>query len=149
MLYNLPLSCIMKILKVILYSGGIFAMTNEEFQHVLLSELKELRRDSNERFDKIEQRLDRVELRLDGVEQRLDAMDQRFDGIELRLDKVEQRLDKVEHKLDVVFEQTAGPVEFRADVTQKLNKLIEDQKSIMQVLGEHNVSIRTLQRRSI
>jgi septal ring factor EnvC (AmiA/AmiB activator) len=99
--------------KGIFLIGGIFAMTNEQFQNVILKEFKELRKEMNQRFDAIDQRLDRVESRLDGVEQRLDG--------------VEQRLDSVEHKVANIFEQL----------------------SIIQVLGEHEISIRTLQRRPV
>jgi chromosome segregation ATPase len=138
-------------------------MTSEEFQITILNELREFKRDTEKRFDSMDQRLDKVDQRLDSVEQRLGSVEHRLDSVEHRLDSVEHRLGSVEHRLDsveeniigmnrrldIITEQTAGLLEFRTEVNQKLDQISNDQKSIMQVLGEHEVAIRTLQRRPV
>lgn len=96
-------------------------MSNDEFQTIVLREIREMKKDISQRFD--------------GIDQRLDSMD--------------QRLGKVEHKLDVVVEQTAGLMEFQTETNYKLDKISDDQKSIIQVLGEHEIAIRSLQRRPV
>ncbi|WP_141690684.1 hypothetical protein [Dehalobacter sp. TeCB1] len=125
------------------------AMSNDEFQTIVLREIREMKKDISQRFDGIDQRFDAIDQRFVGIDQRLDGIDQRFDGIDQRLDSMDQRLGKVEHKLDVVVEQTAGLMEFRTETNHKLDKISDDQKSIIQVLGEHEISIRSLQRRPV
>ncbi|MCM1566485.1 MAG: hypothetical protein NC238_11185 [Dehalobacter sp.] len=117
-------------------------MSNDEFQTIVLREIREMKKDIFQRFDGVNQRFD-------GVDQRFDGIDQRFDGIDQRLDSMDQRLCKVEHKLDVVVEQTAGLMEFRTETNHKLDNISDDQKSIIQVLGEHEIAIRSLQRRPV
>ena len=55
---------------------------------------------------------------------------------------------KSNRKLDAVFEQTAELLEFRTDITQKLNKIMEDHISLQQIVGEHEVAIRSIRRSS-
>jgi chromosome segregation ATPase len=63
---------------------------------------------------------------------------------ELRAD-----VNRIDKKLDDVYEQTAGLMEFRSEVTNRLDSISRDQKSIMGVLGEHEIAIRSLQRRPV
>jgi predicted nucleic acid-binding Zn-ribbon protein len=69
--------------------------------------------------------------------------------IEGRLIKLEERQDRLEKKLDVVYDQTVKLTEFYADINMKLDNVIEDSKSIHEILGEHEVSIRTLRRKPV
>jgi len=124
-------------------------MTNEEFQITILNELREFKRDTEKRFDSMDQRLDKVDQRLDSVEQRLDSVEHRLGSVEHRLDSVEENIIGMNRRLDIITEQTAGLLEFRTEVNQKLDQISNDQKSIMGVLGEHEVAIRTLQRRPV
>ncbi|QHA01533.1 hypothetical protein [Dehalobacter restrictus] len=124
-------------------------MSNDEFQTIVLHEIREMKKDISQRFDGVDQRFDGIDQRFDGIDQRFVGIDQRLDGIDQRLDSMDQRLGKVEHKLDVVVEQTAGLMEFRTETNHKLDKISDDQKSIIQVLGEHEISIRSLQRRPV
>jgi archaellum component FlaC len=104
----------------------VLELTNEEFQNTILAELRDLN----------------TELRY--LNQ---TTNNRFDLVDLRLGKVEQRLDKLDRKMDNVYEQTANLLEFRTEVIEKLDSISSDQRSIMGVLGEHEIAIRTLQRR--
>ncbi|WP_132102177.1 hypothetical protein [Dehalobacter sp. 12DCB1] len=125
------------------------AMSNDEFQTIVLREIREMKKDISQRFDGVNQRFDGIDQRFNGIDQQFNGIDQQFDGIDQRLDSMDQRLCKVEHKLDVVVEQTAGLMEFRTETNHKLDKISDDQKSIIQVLGEHEISIRSLQRRPV
>ncbi|MEW5786114.1 MAG: DUF2730 family protein [Bacillota bacterium] len=55
-------------------------------------------------------------------------------------------ISRIDRKLDAVFEQTAILLEFKTDATQKLDKIIEDNRSFYEVIGEHEVSIRSMRR---
>ena len=68
-------------------------------QRVILDALVDLRRDSADRFDRMDQRLDRMD-------QRFDQMDQRFDRMEQRM---EQRFGAIEGLLGRVLVLVGGP----------------------------------------
>lgn len=124
-------------------------MTNEEFQRTILKEIRELRQDTNNKFDTLDQRLDTMDQRLGTMDQRLDTIDQRFDTVDRKLEAMDQRFEKNERKLNAVYEQTANLLEFRTEVIGKLEQISKDQKSIMGLLGEHEIAIRTLKRKSV
>jgi hypothetical protein len=52
-------------------------------------------------------------------------------------------------KIDAIFEQTARLTEYHEETTLKLDLIIEDQKSIYEIIGEHEVAIRTLRRKAV
>ena len=62
---------------------------------------------------------------------------------------LEEGQNRIEKKLDAVYDQTAFLTEFRTEANAKLDNIIEDNKSIHEMLGEHEVSIRTLRRRPV
>jgi DNA repair exonuclease SbcCD ATPase subunit len=183
-------------------------MNNEEFQKVVIDELKGLgqkvdgvesklskRIDGVEsklskRIDGVESKLSKridgvesklsgriggVESRLDGVESRLGGVESRLGGIQGRLDGVEcgmkgleskltekidavdkkhgNRFKAIEEKLDAVYNQTAVLTEFKtemkefkAETNMKLDSLIETNRAISGMLGEHEVTLRTMRR---
>lgn len=67
--------------------------------------------------------------------------------VKSRLDKLEQRMDKLEQKQETIFDQTAGLNEFRQTTEKTLKQILEQQISIVHIIGEHNVAIQTLQRK--
>jgi chromosome segregation ATPase len=69
-------------------------------QTMILDALVELRRDTADRFDRMDQRLDRMDQRFDQMDQRLDRMDQRFDQMDQRFDQMDQRLDRMDQRFD-------------------------------------------------
>jgi len=56
---------------------------------------------------------------------------------------------KMSEKLEIIFTQTAKLSEYHTETAAKLNSIIEDQKSMQEVLGVHEVSIRTLRRKPV
>lgn len=80
------------------------------------------------------------------VIEKLNSMDTKISSLENSMD---EKIVPVGTKLDAVYEQTAGLTEFRTEVNAKLDFLIEDNKSIHELLGEHEVSIRTLRRKPV
>jgi chromosome segregation ATPase len=73
-------------------------MTNEEFQIVVLGELKGL----NTKIDGIGTRLDSIETRMDNMEIRMDSMETRMDSMETRMDKMEANQDEMSKKLNTM-----------------------------------------------
>jgi len=66
-----------------------------------------------------------------------------------KLTTLEDGQNRIEKKLDAVYNQTADLTEFRTETNMKLDRLLEDNKSIQEVLGEHEIAIRTLRRRPV
>ena len=56
---------------------------------------------------------------------------------------------KHDRKLDAVFEQTGALLEFKTEITEKLNKIIDDNVSLQEIIGEHEIAIRSLRRKAI
>lgn len=109
----------------------------------------------------MEETLKQILGKIDSMDKRFDAMDKRFDFVDQRLAALEtgQRELKTEvgevktdvkelsRKLDAVYEQTAGRSEFRTQVADTIGVSRENQKSLTAIVGEHEVQIRSLQRK--
>lgn len=54
---------------------------------------------------------------------------------------------RIDHKLNIVVEQTAGLLEFKTETTKKIDRLFSDNTSLKQAIGEHDIAIRSMQRR--
>lgn len=96
-------------------------MSNEEFQKTVLKELKELKQDMAE-----------VKQDITGLKQDVTELRQDFRRLEDKLDEMEVKNANRHLELEA-----------------KLNLLAEDQQSIKEVLGEHEVAIRSLRRRPV
>lgn len=148
-------------------------MTNEEFQKLVLNKLTHLE-DGLHSFDKrqqsFENKLENFENKLENFEDKLQRFDERQQQFEAKLQRFDERQQQFEKglnnlnektqrledgqlhlakRIDTIYEQTAILLEFRSEVNAKLDKIIEDNKSIYEVLGEHEVAIRTLRRRPV
>jgi enoyl reductase-like protein len=68
---------------------------------------------------------------------------------ELKADvpELKTRVIRIEKKQDTVSEQTAGLLEFRTETLNRLHELQDNQISVSAILGQHEMQIRSLQRR--
>ena len=146
-------------------NGGI-NMTNEEFQKIVLEELRGLKEGQEQLVGRMEQLetgqeqlVSRMEQLETGQEQLVGRMERLETGQEQLVGRIE-RLEIGQKQLEVgqgeirkdiksIIEQTADLTEFRQETNEKLDSLMEDNKSICQILGEHEVSIRTVRRKII
>ncbi len=99
-------------------------MTNEEFQMLVLEKLT-------------------------GLEQGQKSLGKRMDSLEKSVDSLEQEVRGIKKTVNEISERTADLFEFKTETNKKVNELIEDSKSTHEILGEHEVSIRTLRRRAV
>lgn len=113
-------------------------MTNEEFQILVLQELKGIKSDIGD--------LKAGQKRL---EDRQSVLEEGQKRLENRQSVLEEGQKRIENKLDAVYDQTAILTEFRTEANMKLDSIIEDNKSIHGMLGEHEISIRTLRRKPV
>lgn len=108
-----------------LIGGG--GMTNEEFQKIVL------------------EKLENVENRLGNLEEKLEKLE----DLEEKFEKFQEEQIEFKKTVNGIHEQTVELTEFRHETNEKLNRIIEDNKSIYEIIGEHEVSIRSLRRISV
>ena len=99
-------------------------MTNEEFQRMVL-----------EKFE--------------NLETSIKGLDTNVKGIEIGQKSLEMGQEEIKKDIGAIVEQTADLTEFREEVKDKLDTLVQESLSMHQILGEHEVAIRTLRRRVI
>ena len=97
-------------------------MKNEEFQRIVLEELRDLKVGQG-----------RLEVRMDKIEDKVGSL--------------EDRMGSLESKLDAVVEQTAILTEFKEDTSKKLGIIIEENKVFKEIIGRHEVDIEMLKKK--
>ena len=120
-------------------------MTNEEFQLVVLDELRNLK-EGQKRLEEGQRGLEEGQKSLEEGQKSLEEAQKSLEEGQKGLEEGQMRLEK---KLDVVFEQTANLTEFKTEVIKKLEGILQDNISIHEIAGEHEIAIRTLQRRPV
>lgn len=113
-------------------------MTNEEFQKIVLAEIKALREEVVE--------LKQGQLKLEQGQSKLEQGQSKLERGQLKL---EQGQEEIKRELKAVIEQTADLTEFREETNTKLDILIEENEIIKEINGRHEIDIRILKRRII
>lgn len=103
-------------------------MSNEEFQSLVLEELRGIRGD-----------ISGLKQDVSSLKEDVTNLGHRLERVENRVESVANRLVRVENKLDAVYEQTAILTEFRTEANMKLDKLIEDNRSIHEMAGMKSI----------
>ncbi|MFZ5946035.1 MAG: hypothetical protein ACOYVD_18240 [Bacillota bacterium] len=107
-----------------------------------LAEFRDFKNQVNSRFDKIENRLDNLENRLGNLENGLD-------NLEGKVGENTQILRALEHNAEV-FKAELDRANLRlAKIEGNVNEIKENQKSIYEIIGDHEVAIRTLRRKPV
>lgn len=84
-----------------------------------------------------------------GINSEIAGTKNEITGIKAEIKEVKQLQASMQSKLDLVSEQTAGLIEFRTEVVSSFNSVIEIQKSLMEMYGEHEAELRALRRRPV
>ena len=86
-------------LEPLIYQGFLGAFARREEVAVVLKELRELRTETDQRFEQVDQRFKQVDQRFDEVDARIDAfreeVNQRFEQVDQRFDEVSQAIDRL------------------------------------------------------
>jgi DNA mismatch repair ATPase MutS len=128
----------------------VSGLTNEEFQQLILAELQEMKAKLGELPQIKRQLADLPQIKeqladLPQIKEQLTELPQIKEQL-AELPQIKEQLADLQNKLNGISEQTAALTEFKTEVNQKLDLIIEDNKSIHEILGEHEVSIRTIKR---
>ncbi|NSW93058.1 MAG: hypothetical protein HPY74_20860, partial [Firmicutes bacterium] len=94
----------------------------------------------------LEDKIGGLEGKIDGMERDIASLKAGQENLEGKIDGLEGKIDAIGNKLDDIEAKNANR---HLQIESKLNALIEDNKSIHEILGEHEVSIRTLRRRPV
>jgi len=132
-------------------NGGI-NMTNEEFQKIVLEELRGLKEGQEQlvgRMEQLETGQEQLVGRMERLETGQEQLVGRMEQLEIGQKQLEVGQGEIRKDIKSIIEQTADLTEFRQETNEKLDSLMEDNKSICQILGEHEVSIRTVRRKII
>lgn len=113
-------------------------MTNEEFQRIVISELKDLKLGQGSLVEGQK----RLEVRMDGLEARMDRLDERVGNLE-------EGQRRIIRRLDGVSDQSAILTEFREETNLKLDRIISENQVFKEIFGRHEVDIRMIQKRII
>ena len=88
-------------LEPLIYQGFLGAFARREEVAVVLKELRELRTETNQRFDEVDQRFESFRTEVNQrFEQVQTEMNQRFEQVDQRFDEVDQRFDEVSQAID-------------------------------------------------
>lgn len=60
-----------------------------------------------------------------------------------------QRLCSIENKTDIIQKQTAANAEQLSTVNDNVQEMLNNNRSIHEIIGEHEISIRTMRRKSM
>ena len=118
-------------------------MKNEEFQRIVLEELRDLKVGQG----RLEVRMDRIEDRMGSLEDRMGSLEDRMDKIEDKVGKLEEGQGGILHSLDGLIEQTASLTEFRVEVNAKLDRIIDENRVFKEIIGRHEVDIEMLKKK--
>ena len=69
--------------------------------------------------------------------------------IKTRVGNLESSVEQIKTRQEIIFEQTAGLLEFRTETMAILLEIQDSQLATSDILGEHEISIRKLRRRLV
>lgn len=97
----------------------------------------------------IETKLTEHDNRFAGIDKKLANHDTRFTGLESEVKDINTTLNRMETRQDAIFEQTAGLSEFRTEMLSAVKEIQDNQKSLCEIIGEHEMHIRSLRRKPV
>ena len=132
-------------------------MNNEQFQELVLQELRDLKTDvqgiksdvAGVKTDvkRIESDVQGLKSEVQGVKSEVQGVKSEVQGLKSEVSEIKADVKVLIRKMDTVYEQTAGLTEFRTEVANAIGGVLDDQKSIVAIVGDHEVQIRNLQRK--
>ena len=110
-------------------------LNNEEFQKLML-----------EKISSISDEMSIIKGEMKTLREGQTSIQNKLEGVENRLGNVEGRLENVENRLEDMEVKNANR---HLEIESKLETLMEDNKSVREILGGHEVDIRTLRRKFV
>lgn len=115
-------------------------MTNEKFQKIVLEELSGLKKDVGE-LKGLKEEV--IGLKEDVGELR--GLKEEVIGLKEEIVELKEKTDKMDKKIDAINEQIAWLTEFREEADKNIIKSQEDNRRLKEIVGRHEIEIRSLQ----
>lgn len=129
-------------------------MANEEFQAIVLKELKALRGDVigvkedvasvKEDLAGVKEDVANVKDDLAGVKEDLVGVKEDVIGLKEDVAELKMKVEKIDTKLDAVYEQTAFLTEFKEDSKINFEKFEQENRRLKEIVGRHELEIQAL-----
>lgn len=122
-------------------------MSDEEFQRLVLNELKSLRSEQQVQADSVQEKFDSMQGKFDSMQMELvdtrREMQERFDQMDKRFDQVDTRFDRLERHSEENVQATLNVIH------DKVGDIQDTLLSVSEVMGDHEIRIRKLVRRPV
>lgn len=120
-------------------------MTNEEFQRIVLNKFDSLETE----ISGMKMEISSMKADMSDMKAEMSDMKSNISNLTVQVSRLDEKMDKMDHTLTIVYDQTAVLTEFKHEMNEKLDKVLEDNQSISQIIGEHEIAIRTLRRKAV
>ncbi|WP_352404814.1 hypothetical protein [Sporanaerobacter acetigenes] len=111
-------------------------MTNEEFQAIVLSELKALRED----MSGVKEDVSGLREDMSGVKGNVSSLKEDMLG-------VKEKVDEIDKKLNAVYEQTAFLIEFKEESIKNNKRIEQENRRLKEIVGRHELEIQDLKQK--
>lgn len=111
-------------------------MTNEEFQAIVLSELKALRED----MSGVKGDISGLKGDMSGVKGNVSSLKEDMLG-------VKEKVDEIDKKLNAVYEQTAFLIEFKEESIKNNKRIEQENRRLKEIVGRHELEIQDLKQK--
>ncbi|MBT9139648.1 MAG: hypothetical protein DDT30_00220 [Dehalococcoidia bacterium] len=95
------------------------------------------------------EKLDSLQTDVSGLKEDVGILKQDVSGLKEDVGILKQDFVRFSVKQDMIFEQTAGLLEFKIETKSTLAEIRDTQKTVIHILGEHEVEIRNIKRRAL
>ncbi len=124
-------------LEPLIYQGFLGAFARREEVAVVLTELRALRTEMDQRFEQVDQRFEQadrrfeqfreqVDQRFEQVDQRFEQVDQRFEQVDQRFEQADRRFEQFREEVNQRFEQVDARIDaFREEVNQRFDEVFQ------------------------
>ncbi len=129
-------------------------MSDEEFQRLVLNEFKSLRREQQVQADSVQEKFDSMQEKFYSLHQELvdtrREMRERFDQSDTRFDQMDERFDQMDERFERLERHSEENVQATLNVIHdKVVDIQDTLSSVSEVLGDHELRIRKLVRRTV
>ena len=104
-----------------------------------------VRKDLNDRMDKLDARMDRIDARMDKIDARIDKLDAKIDTVrkELndRMDKQDAKIDRLADKIDALSKKQDAKIDRLADKIDALSKKMDSSTNHGQIITVSAIGI--------
>lgn len=119
-------------------------MTNEEFQKIVLKELRNLTGKVDgldSKVDDLDSKVDDLDNKVDDLDNKVEHLDSKVDHLDNKVDQMDGRVGNMENILNSVKEQTAELTEFREETRVNFRKLDRELREVKRSVSRVEINV--------